>query len=463
MARQTSSPMTRRGFLKLATVGSIGVGLFACAPAAAPAPTATKAPEPAKPAATAAPAATTAPAPAATQAPAKPAGKATLQLWQIWTGTLEEVLRAHVEDFNKSQTGIEIKVTTVPLAEIWPKILAAVAAGSPPDIYTSSAMVRPELAKDKAIEDLSKYGKRPDDMIKAFDPQILFLGGWYGIPMNGGLWALFYNEDLYRKVGLDPDKPPATWDDIVAHGKKLTNAADNQFGIALPNKPIPWTTEVWYGFLLQNGGEFLTPDNAEAAFNSPAGVEALQFWVDLHHSHKVAPLVSMDSNGLRSNYQTGKIGMIPNYPVNTTQIASFNHKSRCVPAPKKVRQGTHFAGTYMPMMSGSKNKEAVWQFFDWWMKPENNAKWCAGSGGLPIRTSAANHPVYQDYLKKQPMAKAFLDSMEFGRPLPMQVGISEMEQAVCEAIEAAVYQRAQAKAALDDAAKKVNEVLKKNR
>jgi ABC-type glycerol-3-phosphate transport system substrate-binding protein len=470
MTEKTPTRPTRRSFLRLIALGGGSLALAACAPAAAPAPT--EAPKPAgtaapaaavPPAPTGAPAAAASAAPVATQAPAKAGGKATLQFWQIWTGTLEEVLRGMVGDFNKSQNDITINVSTVPLAEVWQKLLAAIAAGAPPDIYTSSATIRPELAKEKAIEDLSKYGKRPDDMYSSFDAQTLFLGGWYGIPTNGGLWSMFYNEDLYKKVGLDPNQPPQTWDDIVAHGKKLSDPASNQFGIALPNKPIPWTTEIWYGFLLEAGGDFLTPDNSEAAFNSAAGVEALQFWVDLMNTHKVSLPSSLDSNGLRSAYQTGKTGMIPNYPVNTTQIASFSHKSRSVPAPKKAKQGTHFAGTYMPMMSGSKNKEAVWQFFDWWLKPENNAKWCAGTGGLPIRKAAADHQVYQDYLKAQPLAKAFLDSMPFAKPLPNIVGITEIEQAVCEAIEAAVYLKAKTKDALDAAAAKSNEVLKKNK
>ncbi len=279
--------------------------------------------------------------------------------------------------------------------------------------------------------------------------------------MNGGLWTICYNEELYKKVGLDPDKPPLTWDDIVEHGKKLTDASQNQFGIVLPNKPTTWTTEVWYGFLLSAGGEFLTPDNSQAAFNSEAGVQALQYWVDLHQTYKVAPLVSMDNNGVQSSYQTGKIGMWTMYPVITSTVAAFNFKSRTTPAPKKVRAGTHFAGTYMAMMAGGKNKPAVWQFFDWWMKPEINAKWCADTGGLPIRKSVTDHPIYQDYLKKQPMAKAYIDSMDFAKPLPMVVGISEMEMVVAEALEAAVYGRAKPKDALDEAAKKVNDLIKK--
>ena len=464
MSKNTGRRLARRDFLRYALVGGLGTGLMgvlaACqSPAAPAATTAPKATEVPKPAATAAPAPAATAAPAATQAPAQ-AAKVTVNLWQHWSGNLEKVLRDMVTEFNDSQKTITINVTTVPLAEMWPKVLAAVAAGAPPDTYTSAAMVRPELAKEKAIEDLNKYGKRPD-LLKAFDIPTVFLGGWYGVPNNGGLWTLCYNKDLYTKAGLDANKGPQTWDDIVEHGKKLTDPANNQFGIVLPNKPTSWTTEVWYGFLLQAGGDFLTADNSAAAFNSEAGVKAMQYWVDLHQVHKVGSLASMDNNGVQSAYATGKVGMWTMYPVVSGSVAALNFKSGNNPAPKGTKQGTHFAGTYMPMMSGGKNKQAVWEFFDWWMKPETNGKWCAQTGGLPISTAVTQTQVYKDYLKGQPLAQAYIDSFDFAKPLPLVLGISEMEQAVAEAIEACIIAKTPVKATLDAAAAKVNDVIKK--
>lgn len=466
MTETTSIRPTRRAFLRLLALGGGSLALAACAPAAAPSPPAapkaapTEAPKPAAPAATPAPAAAATTAPVATQAPAKQ-GKVILNIWAHWAGKQDEVWRALIDDFNKSQSDTEIKLSNIPLADMWTKVLAAIAAGSPPDSYTSAAMIRPELVKEKTIDPMDKYGKRPADMYKVFDVQTVIDGAWYGVPTNGGLCALFYNEDLYKKMGLDPDKPPTTWDELTTQAKKLTDLGQNQFGIAVPAKPYSWTVEVWYGFLLEAGGEFLTPDNSQSAFNSDAGVQALQFWVDLIQTHKVAPLASLDNNGLLSNYQTGKVGIFPYYPVATTTVATYSMKSRTAPLPKKARQGTHFAGGYMPMMAGGKNKEALWKFFDWWMRPENNARWCAETGGLPIRQGATDHRLYQDYLKKQPMVKAFLDSMDFAKPLPMVIGISEMEQVVSEAIESAVYVKAKPKDALDHAATKVNDVIKK--
>ncbi|MDA8219415.1 MAG: ABC transporter substrate-binding protein [Dehalococcoidales bacterium] len=453
MDKKMGRQLARRDFIKLAVVGGLGVGLTgalaACQPAAAPAPT--SAPSSGQPAAQ------------PTQAPAKSGGKVTLQIWQHWAGGLEKVFRDQIDTFNKSQNEIEIQVTTIPLADQWTKVLAAIAAGSPPDTYTSAAMIRPELLRDGHLDSLDTYMKWPDDMFKTYDPQTLMGGTRVGVPINGGLWTIFCNLDLYKAAGLDTAKLPATWDDVLEQGKKLTDASKNQFGLVLPNKPFSWTTEVWYGFLLSAGGDFLTPDNSEAAFNSDAGVQALQYWVDAFNTSKIAPLVTMDNAAIITNYQTGKIGMMPMYPVQMGAVAGFKHKSMTVPAPTKKTKGTHFAGTYFPFMKGSKNKEAVATFFKWWVQPENQAKWAAGTGGLPISTGVTSTDTYKKFLKDQPMAQAFLDSMDFAKPLPMVVGISDMEQIVSEAIEEAVYKKSSPKDALDAAAQKVNDVIKKNK
>jgi ABC-type glycerol-3-phosphate transport system substrate-binding protein len=401
--------------------------------------------------------------PAATQPPAQTGAKVTLNVWEHFTGKLEEVFRTMCADFSKQAPDVAVQVTSVPAAEIWPKVLASVAAGAPPDTYTSAALTRPELIRDKGIDPLDKYGKRPDDAYKSFDGQTVYDGAWYGVPMNGGLCANYYNEDLYVKVGLDPAKPPTTWDDLVTHSKKLTDAAQNQFGIVLANKPISWTVWVWYSYLLSAGGEFLTTDRSQAAFNSDAGLQTLQLWVDLVNTHKVAPTGSLDNNGVMAAYQTGKVGIMPNYPVLISTVVAYPFKSRTVTVPVKARQGSHLAGSYMSMMSGGKNKDALWRFFQWWMTPEVNARWCAETGGLPIRKSATDHPIYQDFAKQQPMTKAFLDSMDFAKTMPLVMGVSEMEQLVSEAIEAAVFLKAKPKDALDGAAQKVNDVIKKNK
>ena len=93
--------------------------------------------------------------------------------------------------------------------------------------------------------------------------------------------AVFYNDDLMQKAGLDPESPPKTWDEFKAMVLALKEKT-GAFGYAFDAKGV--RAFRYFGFFLwNNGGDFFDADG-KAAFNSPAGVEALTFLVDLAKS-----------------------------------------------------------------------------------------------------------------------------------------------------------------------------------
>ena len=458
--------LSRRTLLRRTGIGLVVAGasavLAACAAPSAPSPTSAPAKSADQAAAKGGGAPTAASQP--TSAP-KPAvgGKVTLQFWTNWAGRQKEVWESLMQEFHQANPTIEIVSSFMSLAEMQQKTVAAIAGGAPPDLWINAAMVRPELIVDGAVVPLDKFGKVPDDFYPASNNASVRGGQRWGLPNNGGVPVIWYHEALFQQAGLDPSKPPKTWDDLVAYGKQLTNPDKKQFGFIVPNRPYPWTTEAWYGFILQAGGDFLTPDRSAVAFNQEPGVEALKFWSDLFLVHKTSPMQTFDADSLVSTYGTGTIGMFPMYPVLTTRIKSFPFTSRNTPYPTKVKQGAHFAGNYTTIAAASKNQEAAFAWCQWWWQAEINAKWCSGTGGLPARQSTTDHPIYQKFLQEEPLAKAFIDSLAFAQALPAVVGITEIQQALSEAIEAATFGRKSPKEALDEAAAKGNDVLAKYR
>jgi ABC-type glycerol-3-phosphate transport system substrate-binding protein len=448
--------VTRRRFLRGAVGGVLAVGtlgLAACAPSAPPAPASGK-PGPAEQG-------SSKPADVA-KAPAT-AQKVTLQFWTNWAGAQKETWDKLMGEFHQAEPAVEIQSSFMSLAELQQKTVAALAGGQPPDLWINAAMVRPELVRDGAVVALDTLGKVPEDFFPASNRASLRDGKRWGVPNNGGLPVIWYHEALFQEAGLDPDKPPTTWEELVSYAEKVNKPEKKQFGIMFPNRPYPWTTEVWYGFLLQAGGDMLAPDEREVAFNSEAGVKALKLWSDVVNVQKVAPQTALDADTLVSTYQTGTVGLFPMYPVLTTRIKTFPFKSRNTPYPTNVKKGTHFAGNYSTIAAASKNKEAAFRWCEWWWQPEVNAKWCAGTGALPARASSREHAIYQEFSKSEPLTKAFLDSIEFAQAIPAVQGITEVQQALSEAIEAASFGRKEPKAALDEAAQTANAVLAKNR
>jgi len=230
--RERSSAMRRRTFLKGAAAGAAGLALGGALPARAPAQT----------------------------------QKRTVTIWSHFAGKNFETFNRYVAEFGQANPDVEIKATSYGALEILPKYLAAVAGGAPPDIFHAPGYVPPDLAYNKVIAPWDELVKVDPTTYKNFDPITVYGGRRYGIPVNGGLAVMLYNLELFEKAGLDPAKPPQTWDDLIAAAKKMTNPAESQWGLVLGNQPGTATTQMYYTFLLSAGGELLTPDGKSIAY-----------------------------------------------------------------------------------------------------------------------------------------------------------------------------------------------------
>jgi multiple sugar transport system substrate-binding protein len=232
------------------------------------------------------------------------------------------------------------------------------------------------------------------------------------------------------------------------------------WGHYVGTKPVTWSADqVWISYLWSAGGEWLSPDNKQAAFNSPAGVEALQFYVDLVNEHKVTPLKPIDNIVTGNDFETGKIGHMTLYPIWTVRAAQMKFPVRTAPMVKHKQAGAPLGMGSMPIFSDSKNKEAAFSYIEWLMKPENAVFWVSGLGNLPTRPSISGSQAWKDHVAKYPLIQPFVDAQPQARVAYFGKGAQEVATLVGQAIENAVYKRKSAKDALDEAAKQANEVL----
>lgn len=123
-------------------------------------------------------------------------------------------------------------------------------------------------------------------------------GKVYGIPHDMYATGLFYNKKMFTAAGLDPNKPPANWDELVADGIKLTDTAKKQYGITLLG--MEWA-DWWFEYYVWQAGGDLTHLNDDGtvtlAFTEEPSVTALQFYKDLKWKHKIV------QNNVLQSYQ----------------------------------------------------------------------------------------------------------------------------------------------------------------
>jgi len=427
VARAKHNTMRRRTFLKTAAGTAAGLALGGVLPGRAPAQ----------------------------------ARKHTVTIWAHFAGRNYEILTKLVNEFNQATPDVEVKTTSYGPSEILPKYLASVAGGAPPDVFHAPGYVPPDLAVNNVIAPLDELVKLDPTTYKNFEPITIYGGKRFGVPVNGGLGAMLYNLELFEKAGLDPTKLPETWDDLIAAAKKMSNPAENQWGLVLGNQAGFATAQMYYAFLLTAGGELISADGKSIAFNSAAGLDALTFLADNTHKHKISPHKAYTDVQSWNEWGTRKIGSVLLYPVFTANILATKVRSASKVIPRKVRHACHFAGNYWTLSTASKNKEATAKFFQWWVQPAISGRWAGESGSIPNSQAATDHPNFKQFLAQNPLGQAFLDSIPVARPFPAVVGLPAVLQITSEMVEQAVLGGVPPKEALDKAAVRADQELKR--
>jgi multiple sugar transport system substrate-binding protein len=200
---------------------------------------------------------------------------------EFWTIDQDQTRQSQVfaAEFNKLHSDIRIDVKHVDFADVVDNTIRAIASGSGPDIVTIDNPEVAIFASHGAAADLSPMIAKSsviklDDLYPGPRASVTWKGGVYGMPRGNNTLALFINDDAFRAHGLDPDHPPATWDELRADGLKLTDPAHGKYGLAFSAIASEEGTFQFLPFLQSAGGDWRHVD-------SPAGVAALTFWQSL--------------------------------------------------------------------------------------------------------------------------------------------------------------------------------------
>src|SRR5215470_15380570 len=159
----------------------------------------------------------------------------TVTLWHIYNNE-SDMIHLGIRKFNESRKDYQIEQRLVPYVQINPELIRAIATGSPPDLIVINDPDLASYASQGQFTDLT-------DRIaasKVIDPQKYFKGPqtsdrWKGrqfsVAREVNTLGLYYNADMFRTKGIDPDKPPTTWSAVAAAAEKLVDPGKSVFGL----------------------------------------------------------------------------------------------------------------------------------------------------------------------------------------------------------------------------------------
>ncbi len=365
------------------------------------------------------------------------------------------------------KTGYEVEVVTIPYQGYEAKYLAAFMARSgAPDFFNGMA--------HHWCGQYDFCDKMPTDLAKTWDenlPKHVFaIGTWnnvrYGYPVEiGNITLAYINVDMFKKAGLDPNRPLKTYDEWLAAAKKLTildaKGVPVQVGFGIRHKGHPvGTTNNFLAFAHAWGARLLSPnlDKATGYANSPEMVAALTFLGDLVLKYKVASVAlgsPEDSFGQKRAAMMFRESWFFGWLRINAPDVNFNiHSLPCEKACPGI--GTLFPWANL-VYKQSPNKQVVWEFIRFISNAKDDLEQHELQGMPPVWISnqesayAKSRPDYQaaKEMAAQPVA-----------PIYFHPKSNELATVFGEAIGAVLYGKGQPKAVLDEAATKMDKILK---
>ncbi|HUL95669.1 MAG TPA: ABC transporter substrate-binding protein [Usitatibacter sp.] len=340
-------------------------------------------------------------------------------------GPITKIIDGYVEQFQKENPGITVKpVYSGTYQDSIVKALTAHKGGTPPTtaILLSTDMFT--LIDEDAIVPFNELATSAEDMawIKSFYPAFMANsqtgGKTWGIPFQRSTIVLYWNKELFKEAGLDPNRAPANWDEMLAYAQKLTrrDASGNatQWGVQIPSSGFPYW--LFQGLTTPNGVELMNAAGTETYFDKPQVIEALQFWTDLGRKHKVMPAGVVEWGTTPKDFFEKKIAMMWTTTGNLTNVkanAKFDFGVAMLPA--KARRGSPTGGgNFYVFKKAPKDQQlAAVKFAKWMTQPERAAQWGIDTGYVAVRPDAWKTAKMEEYVKGFPVAAVARDQLEF--------------------------------------------------
>ncbi len=351
-------------------------------------------------------------------------GKITIRFWHAMGGPLGEVLNAMIDEFNATHPEYFIKADSMGSYEaLKQKILASILARNQPDMAQAYEAWISTLIGGDALVDLGELDpdfaaelkSEKSDFYSVFIKNSFYDGRLMSLPFNKSVPVIYYNKDMFRRAGLDPDKPPETWEEFIEVSRRLTRDLDGD------GAPDQWGHEFtdhatyFECLLVQNGGRLLGEGGTAMTFNSPEGVEALQFLLDLVRKYRAADFY-LGGYQHQVDFASQKVGMIVASCVSRTFMRKqLKFDWGMAPLLKKKRRAVLVYGTNIVIFARSSpaKQKAAWEFVKWFTSPENSARWSLKTNYVPVRKSAMKLQVMQDEFKSNPSSLVPIQSLNY--------------------------------------------------
>lgn len=342
-----------------------------------------------------------------------------IEYWQYVFDTRVKAMDQLIANFEKANPDITVKHVTFPYADYQTRVVASKVAGQGPDVVQLFYGWLDNFVAGGLIQPLDPKVFPHEEIEKDFFPIVTAMkrgDDYYGLPTAVRSLALFYNKQIFKEAGLDPDKPPQTLDELVEAAKATVkhdsngNITSEGITVEMAGQDHQWWREV---LIRQFGGQPYSDDGKQVAYNNEAGLKALKFHSGLQTDLKVGQAGFMDEG--QAAFRAGLAAMTIDGTFRLGAFASNPFEWGVTELPANAdglrsNYASYFANAIGATAEGEE-LEAAQKFLAYISSPEAMELWLKVVGELPARKAVAltdenlSDPIYGPFLKGLDYAK----------------------------------------------------------
>jgi ABC-type glycerol-3-phosphate transport system substrate-binding protein len=400
-----------------------------------------------------------------------------IHFWHTQSRANADALNGLVNEFNATHPGIKV----IPeFKNTYDDLLKAVqtagAGGSLPDLSVGYENWMPGFVQSDIsvpFDDfLASPGGYTQSELADFFPAFLktnvypALGNkMWSFPFTKSMPMLWYNMDMLKAAGIS--KPPATWDEFVADSKAVAKPDQGIYGYEFEA-----ATSEFIAGIYSRGGTVMNNNDSSFTFNNPAaqgqlkmltdGVNARYFLVtepnkfqdEIDFANQKAAFIIRSSTS---------VSFIKSYYPKTPANYDFNWSGTVIPHGAGVTTPvtTIYGGNVLMYKTTPERERAAWAFVKWFTQPNQNARWAALSGYLPLTKSAQSNYLLQAAWQKEPRLRASFDNLQYATAAEPKVGsYQQVRDIIFQDLQAALSGTKSPEDALSEAQTDSNDTLK---
>lgn len=381
-------------------------------------------------------------------------GPVTVAFWQFWEA---DVINPILARFEAENPGVKVAMKQLTWQNGREEILAAVAANTAPDLCELGSTWFGRFAADGALADITADTDSLRARLRQWEAAS-HGGKVYGVPWVLGTRAVFYNKKLFRAAGLNPDLgPPDTWPRLMEAATKIHNASAGTYGFGRNSgeryvlfkkfMPLAWSA----------GGDVLSQDGTECVFDSPANLEALNFWLSLEPVSLTERQDQIDQA-----FKQERIGIIQSgawlFKTLPTDAPNLEYGVCRMPRPDRpdAANRSFGGGEILVIFKNSPKRAAALKLAAFLARGDNALALCRVAKSVQPAAAGMEN---DDYYRANPGERVFVEQLTTAVFPPNDPSWQEMENAVESWVEKAMFKQVPPEKALEEADREITALL----